>query len=91
MYNILRRVQVLTKTFSGFGPETWNVKFSMHGLHNRYPEQKNKMIAASYKLLEQVKVVAMEVDFHKHELFDVWTGCSYASGMKAFIPHTWDW
>jgi len=43
----------------------------MHGLHNRYPEQKNKMIAVSYKLLEQVKVVAMEVDFHKHELFDV--------------------
>jgi len=63
----------------------------MHGLHNRYPEQKNKMIAVSHKLLEQVKVVATEVDFHKHKLFDVRTGCSYASGMKVFIPHTWDW
>jgi len=52
---------------------------------------KYKMIAFSHKLLEQVKVVAAEVDFHKHELFDVRTGCSYASGMKVFIPHTWDW
>ena len=63
----------------------------MHGLHNRYPEQENKMIAVSHKLLEQVKVVATEVDFNKHKLFDVQTGWSYASGMKAFIPHTWNW
>jgi len=63
----------------------------MHGLHNRYPEQKNKIIAVSHKLLEQVKVVATEMDFHKHKLFDVRAGCSYASGMKVFIPHTWDW
>jgi len=46
----------------------------MHGLHNRYPEQENKMIAVSHKLLEQVKVVATEVDFNKHKLFDVQTG-----------------
>ena len=62
----------------------------MHGLHNHYPEQKNKIIAVSHKLLEQVKVVATEVDFHKHKLFDVWTGCSYANGMKVFLPRTWD-
>jgi len=29
----------------------------MHGLHSRYPEEKNKMIALNHKLLEQVKVV----------------------------------
>jgi len=63
----------------------------MHGLHSRYPEQKNKSIAVSHKLLEHVKVVATEVDFHKYKLFDVRTGGSYANGMKAFIPHTWDW
>jgi len=63
----------------------------MHGLHNRYPERKNKMIAVSHKLLEQVKVVATEVDFHKHKLFHVRTGCSYTSGMKVFISRTWDW
>jgi len=31
----------------------------MHGLHSRYPEEKNKMIAVNHKLLEQVKVVAI--------------------------------
>jgi len=35
----------------------------MHGLHSRYPEEKNKMIALNHKLLEQVKVVAKEVNF----------------------------
>ena len=45
----------------------------MHGLHSRYPEEKNKMIAVNHKLLEQVKVVAKEVNFHKHKLLDVRT------------------
>jgi len=40
----------------------------MHGLHSRYPEEKNKMIAFNHKLLEKVKVVAKEVNFHKHKL-----------------------
>jgi len=63
----------------------------MHGFHNCYPEHKNKTIAVSHKLLEQVKVAVTEVDFHKNTLFDVRTGCSYANVMKVFIPHTWDW
>jgi len=63
----------------------------MHGLHSRYPEEKNKMIAVSHKLLEQVKVVPTEVNFHKHKLFDVRNVCSYAKGIEVFIPHTWDW
>jgi len=44
----------------------------MHGLHNRYPEEKCKMIAVSHKLLEQVKLVATEVDFHKHKTTFTW-------------------
>jgi len=65
-------MQAFIKTFSGFCPEKWNVKFSMHGLHNRYPEEKCKMIAVSHKLLEQVKLVATEVDFHKHKTTFTW-------------------
>ena len=63
----------------------------MHGLHSRYSEEKNKMIAVNHKLLEQVKVVAKEVNFHKHKLLDVRTCCSYGSGMDVFILDTWDW
>ena len=82
-------MQALTKTFSGFCPEN-EIKFSMHGLHSRYPEEQNTMSAVNHKLLEQVKVVAKEVNFHKRELLDVRT-CSYGSGMDAFILDTWDW
>ena len=39
----------------------------MHGLYSRYPEEKNKIIAVKHKLLEQVKVVAKEVNFHKSQ------------------------
>jgi len=41
----------------------------MHGLHNRYLEEKNKMFAVSHKLLEELKVIATEVDFHTNQLF----------------------
>ena len=63
----------------------------MHGLYSRYPEEKNKIIAVKHKLLEQVKVVAKEVNFHKHNLLDVRACCSYDSGMEVFILDTWDW
>ena len=63
----------------------------MHGLHSRYPEEKNKMIAVNHKLLEQVKVVTKEVNFHKHKLLDVRPCCSYGSGTDVFILDTWDW
>jgi len=49
------------------------------------------MIAFNHKLLEQVKVVAKKVNFHKRELLDVRTCCSYGSGMEVFILDTWDW
>jgi len=63
----------------------------MHGLHSRYPEEKNKMIAVNHKLLEQDMVVAKEVNFHKHKLLDLRTCCSYGSGMDVFVFDTWDW
>jgi len=49
----------------------------MHDLHNRYPEQKNKMSAVNQKLLKKVKVVATKADFLKHKLFGVLTDCSH--------------
>jgi len=63
----------------------------MHGLHSRYPEEQNTMSAVNHKLLEQVKVVAKKVNFHKHKLLDVRTCCSYDSGMDVFIRDTWGW
>ena len=49
------------------------------------------MIAFNHKLLEKVKVVAKEVNFHKHKLLDVRPCSSYGSGTDVFILDTWDW
>jgi len=51
----------------------------MHGLHSRYPEEKTKMIAFNHKLLEEVKVVAKEVNFHEHGCENLFVWQRYGS------------
>ena len=50
--NLAECFAFFTQNVFWFLSRKWNVKFSMHGLHSRYREEKNKMIAVNHKLLE---------------------------------------